>query len=1115
MHPMNFKSMIVGTLTALVLGLVWLLPKYLNLPTSHFVTMAFQILASLVIALLCAFFFYRQKMQAQAAPKNPQEKRFSKIKKIGEFLKIKSMKLYRYIKAQLQPHLRKKNQLLNHLPWYLFIGNPQSGKSSLLSQSNLSFLPTDYLQNLSKELDYPHTWHLTKEAILLELSLIDYTAIPESFWSKFRKFSRRYHRKVHFNGVVIAIDIAEMISAHIQQKESLQISSLKTTLNQLNHLFSTPIPVYYILTKCDQIYGFHEFFMNLTKEDREQIWGILFPNTHLSTQQLEAHFNNEFNELILKLNERLLLNLDTEQDPQARLIISYFPQQMQVCQQLLQELIIQDSRTRLQGLFFMSSLQEGIPFDAAGSHLAKQFNLPPLNHAAAISQKKAFFTKRLFTDVILPKHNWVFQTSNWRQHILDINRTTTTVAAVLLGVWAIGLSFSLATNYSNNKRVAEYIPIYEQAIHDFAISNRSLIDLIPVLDTLKRIQDIYGKNRSWVSDLEIYQPWRINSQLSTIWQTNLSNLFLPSVFNRLEFLLQQDQLPPDLLYQVLKGYFVFSSIHNLDPTWLKNPVAYDLSATLPNQPETQQKLLSYLSEAINAPIKVRKLNAQLIAQAQAKLQNIPPVQFAYYEIKQEWENTSHQTKLEQLAGENFSTVFTYKNPSLNTLSNFYTLSGYEDLRDKGSKDFIQYALESYHILGINPPSDVSSTNLQMTPALWSLYGTDYIQYWQNLLTNIQVVNFSNLSQAIEVLNNLLDTNSPLSQLLRLIKANTAKLDANNLQVAQQFAPLNAQSPTLLKTESPSPYDDLYKSLHTLRDYLISLNNAPNTNETEFADAAAIMQNKFPSNPIVLLRHQATQLPAPLQQWITEIADNSLSLLLQGAQQTINKNWQSNVIPVYHSNIRGRFPFTNNKAKILDVDNFSNFFGGKGVFNQFLQNYLAPFIDTSHGNWHLLQIDNISLNLPGSALAQIQHAALISNMYFQNGDNKPYMQFSIQPLFLDSESSSVNVQLDNQAIAYRHGPQQSIQWIWPTTSETSQASISINDFQGQNFSQSLEGFWGWFELLDAAHLQADGNGHYIWTFVQKKHQASFAIIAHNNMPLFDFKSLQTFTLPDSI
>jgi type VI protein secretion system component VasK len=140
MHSMNFKNMAVATLTALALGLVWLLPKYLNLPTSHFVTLALQILASLVIALLGAFFFYRQKMQAQAAPKNNStQKRFSKIKKVGNFLKIKSIKLYRYIHAQLQPHLRKKNQLLNHLPWYLFIGNPQSGKSSLLYPFRFEF----------------------------------------------------------------------------------------------------------------------------------------------------------------------------------------------------------------------------------------------------------------------------------------------------------------------------------------------------------------------------------------------------------------------------------------------------------------------------------------------------------------------------------------------------------------------------------------------------------------------------------------------------------------------------------------------------------------------------------------------------------------------------------------------------------------------------------------------------------------------------------------------------------------------------------------------------------------------------------------------------------------
>ncbi len=1117
----SFFSSIISAFTMLALGAIWLLPQYFHWNTgSVFITLLIQILSTLVITLLCGLFLFKKSNRAKPAPAaaNPTSDKPKKYKRFWNYLKKQSSHLYFYTKNKLQPDARKKNQLLTHLPWYLVIGNRQSGKSTLIAQSDLSLLPTDYLQSLSNELNYPHTWHLTKEAVLMELGYEYNTLIPESFWNNFIKFSRRYRRKTYFNGIIFTIDLSELMSAHTYNKESTQLANVKTIFHHLSHILKTPVPVYFVLTKSDQIAGFQEFFADLSLEERQQILGIIFSKTAINTTQFLDSFQKEYDALLARLNHRLFKRLDGERDLNKRAVLSFFPHQLQIIKKILGDFIIQDKRTQLQGVFFTSGLQEGANLNMAMSLLAAKYHLDEQEKIELASQKKSFFIKSLFAEVILPENNWVFQTADWRRRDLAMYRVTLITSAATLVIGIVLLSLSFTSNSRKISSISESTPFYSQAIHEFALGQRGLYDLAPALIELNKIQDLYHwKNRSWLTNLELYQPWSIHHQLKSIWQQSLASIFMPRVASRLENMLQDNQLSLEIVYQALKGYFVFSPQTIVDPHWLKAPISYDLSTHLKDQTHDQMLINNYLNEAINLPIPSFILNKQLVDQARIRLKEVPPVQFSYYEIKQEAENSSNQFNLEELLGKNFFNVFAYSDNSLKKFPNFYTLKGYQTLRGQHSQDFIKQTAQTYKILGINPTVNTDNLSAEMTPALWEIYGSDYIEHWQKYLDNLHVVNFSNLNEAIQSINAILDVNSPIMKILAVIKDNTESVNTDHLQVAQQFTPLNSLTPNgIFHKDSSAPYDEITKNLQALRDYLIGMNNSPNINQSEFQEAVGIMSNKLSTNPILVLRHQAEQLPAPVRGWLTQIADNSLALLLKGAHQTINTAWQSNVFSFYKSNIQGRFPFSADKSKAIDLENFSNFFGGKGIFNQFFQNYLAPFIDTSHGVWRATQIDNISLQFTEDVLKQIHRVSLISNMFFQNGDNKPFMQFHIQPLFLDSESSSVYVQLANQTLTYRHGPQQTISWNWPGNEGSQQVSISFSDFQGQNFSQSLDGPWAWFEMLNKTALSTgNGYGRYVWSFNQHNHKASFNLTAQNNLPLFDLKTLRQFNLPNDI
>ena len=48
-------------------------------------------------------------------------------------------------------------------------------------------------------------------------------------------------------------------------------------MRELHDELGVRLPVYVLFTKADLIAGFVEFFDNLGKEEREQVWGVTFP----------------------------------------------------------------------------------------------------------------------------------------------------------------------------------------------------------------------------------------------------------------------------------------------------------------------------------------------------------------------------------------------------------------------------------------------------------------------------------------------------------------------------------------------------------------------------------------------------------------------------------------------------------------------------------------------------------------------------------------------------------------------------------------------------------------------------------------------------------------------
>ena len=1119
-----------------VLLFIWFTPSLFDLDEDAiFANVIVQSLLTIIIALIGGFTFYIlapiRKHAETVEQSDAQPSLKGNLKQQKTLFKQHAHETFNNLTLAFQIWGNKKQRYLCKLPWYIVLGSANSGKSTLLNNSGLDFSPTetlgpDPLQTGDNHRDY--NWRFSKEAVILDIATgqpregtENYPAsywginLRDPFWAGVLKLIKRYRRKKPLNGALITLNLPELLLQSDKVNQT-QKQALKSILQAIHQELQIQTPIYLILTKCDLIAGFQEFFVDLSKEDREQVWGIAFPPQIIFNQkQSVAYFNEEFDKLIARLQERLLLRLEVERDMNKRLLISYFPQQIQLCKRILADFILQDDHSQIRGIYFVSNIQNGKPYDFLLSALTAKYHLTASANHPYLSQEKPYFIQHLFREIFLPEASWVGNSPYLQRLNTYIYRASWMTALLALSFGTIGLSVSYARNKNNLEIIQRYLPDYQQAVSQLTPANKSLTDTLPLLNIIKNIHAIYAKSSNkWLLYFEIYQPVKISDNINDIWQRTLSNQFMTRVAICLENTLMQNQDNSAILYQTLKGYLVFSPATNTNPNWLKPPIAYDVSNTLKDQPDEQAQIKALLSEALTYPVDPIPLNQTVIEKTRAHLRKVMPIEFAYYEMKQETETSEGQLILVDQVGPTFANIFNFQNNAIQGVPALYTLEGYHDLHGKKSEFLIKHTAEIYWILGLDKTVNGADLVTQMTPALWNHYNNDYINYWDTLLSNIQVAPFNNLSQGIQTLDLLAGPRSPLLGLLNTVKENSYLVRGKNLHIAPHFAPLNAISG--LPGKPSAQYTAMMKNLIALRDYLTTINSAPNVAQMEFQEASTYLQNKAPNNPIAILKKQAQQMPAPLNRWLNEIADNSFALLLQGAHQTINAAWQSNVMPTYQTDIQGRFPFNSQSDAFVNMTSFGNFFGANGTFAQFFQTYLAPFIDTATSAWHQRQVGNYSLGIALNTLDLLQKAALIHNLYFQSGNQIPLTQFSIRPRFLDPQSSSVFVQLASQNLTYQHGPQASLSWKWPIPSDTQQVNISFSDFQGQNFSRTFDGPWGWFKLLSTTQLQATGApGHYIWTINQDKHQASFDLWASNNMPLFNLQVLENFNLPNSI
>ena len=1066
-------------------------------------------------------------------------------------------------------------QFLYELPWYVIIGPPGSGKTTALVNSGLRFPLADKYGHVSvkgvggtRNCD----WWFTDEAVLIDTAgrytTQDSHAINDSTaWKGFLNLLKKHRKRRPINGIILAISIQDILIQTEEEKKA-HILSIRSRLLEIQNQFKIQFPVYLFITKSDLISGFSEYFDDLGRDEREQVWGMTFAN--ISDTNLDSNlssvtlFNDEFDQLLVNINQRLLWRLNSERDQQRRGKIVEFPSQLAGIKTQLSDFIEQTftssrfhERPNLRGVYLTSGTQVGTPIDRIMGNLMDSFEMDKQAMPANHKKGKSYFVKNLLQKVIFSESELVGVNRKFENKILWIQRISYAASISIAMIGALAWSTSFTLNERSIKRVDDKIFQYNDGISN--INNNDFRSINEQLTHLNMADKIFpvDNNVPFSMQLGLYQGKNFHESMRKAYINQLNTLFLPALKYRLEQQIQFSMNQPDYLFEALKAYLMLSLPERLEKDFIEHWMAIDWNTHMMGEAEQQKQLKLHLQELLNSEFSVIKLDRQLVESARTVLKKIPLHQQIYNRIKSEATNSDNDVfTFSGKLGPEINMVFSGATGSIPYL---YTYDGYKNIFVKDSLQYVKEIAEENWVLGTKKGDFTASDIALFNDKVKALYLEDYARYWNNALNNLSVNNFTSISQAINTITHITGQYSPIRGIIELVAENTrlsqlpidGKTITENNELTNELASkVTGRSGTMLRmikrvsdrklinlpeqptdivekeffelnktieqqNNRPSQLNDIMNSLTELQGYLNNLNSTIDDGETAFRFSKNRLKGAA-DDAVGTLKLLASRSPEPLRTWLTDISIASWQLVLHQSNSYINTVYQSSVLPFYETSMKNRYPMHSKAIHEASLDDFTEFFKPDGIEATFFNTYLKEFINTRKNPWTLKKIEGRSLAISATALRQFELAENIRRVFFKENKDFPSIKYSLRPLYLDSNIARFELKQGDQKVVYRHGPLIATKMTWPGDTDYNIAKISFEDLNGDRVAYKEDGPWAFFRIMDNYKLKTTKlHDHFIVDYVLEGKKAKFELIANNSKNPFSYNLLKRYRAPQRL
>lgn len=903
------------------------------------------------------------------------------------------------------------------LSFVLLTGKTGQGKTTLLKQSHFHCFPLE--QDYSIQLFY------SNEGILLELGETWLTQSQALLVHTLKKLNR-CQKNLKISGIILCIDSSELLLA-----EPLQLVSLCQSHIQLIERFGkalgyrTDTSIFF--TKIDSIAGFCEFFQSDHAFDLQKPLGFSL-ESNSEPSKLLNNYKKKFEEMIEDLGQHIIHKLHPARSTAKRILIREFPLQLATLrvpiQTLLHKLPIQFFR--LHTLYFTSAEQGGLSIDRLNQKIQREYALIVQDRFPQSKNYRAYFINGALSAFLAQTQYLIPQTPMKQKLYISILSTTAGLLFTLLGYHHFKIthlldetskeliSYDTFINQKNNTAAFYHLSLAENKIN--AINNWLFL---PVIEHLK-------------------------SELHQNAQKKLHLHFLPDMVNHIEYAMMDSSNPPAARYQALKIYLMLAEPQHFSQAvvlqWFKEYWQKENPHSMDDIP------MAVLKQALTLPIQPIPIKKQLVMDVRNYLNALPPA-YLYYSI----------------AKQSFSmekTIITMKGFDIpvRELPYYYTKAGFQ--KTLQSLEAISATLTKEN--WVLARQDLEYLQKQLEQA----YCFEYITWWKNFINRTQPQHYQGYQQARKLMQTLTNAQS-MTHLIHFIQENT-KPNLNhsaslfNQKIASQFTNINLIT--------ASSITELSENIHELEQFIATLSVVQDDGQTLFNLTKSRFEDNSIPDPLTKLYKRSHQLPIPIASWAKQIADDSWYIFISASKTYLNKKWYSEVFQPYQKIIANRYPIDSLQKEEISLEDFNLFFAPKGILNNYIAQYLKPFLDTSQPQWQPKELDGYVLPISNDLLNELIRANVISNMFFPHGQEKSKIDFTLQKISLDPVVANLQLRLGDSVLDDNQSTDSYTFFNWPQEN----ATLSLHSIEGNSYKLEEKGIWAFFKILQKVNVLVDNN-----------------------------------------
>jgi type VI secretion system protein ImpL len=223
--------------------------------------------------------------------------------------------------------VRRGGIAARRLPWYLAIGAPGSGRTTLFERLGLSLVPVFQPSAQGRPSERaPAACDLwcSQDAVVVDVKAPtgddDET---RDLWLLVLDEVRRWRSRRPVEGVLATVSVPQLAAGDADSRRLP--ASLRARIDDVLDRFDLIVPVYVVVTMADRIPGFAEFWSGFSKPD-DSTWGASFDSDddHVLYEAAGA-VGKELEVLAQALHARLIERLPSEVDPTRRVRVLRFP----------------------------------------------------------------------------------------------------------------------------------------------------------------------------------------------------------------------------------------------------------------------------------------------------------------------------------------------------------------------------------------------------------------------------------------------------------------------------------------------------------------------------------------------------------------------------------------------------------------------------------------------------------------------------------------------------------------------------------------------------------------------------------------------------------------------